>query len=136
MAVKLNVVICSARSGPVGPAVQVLAVLMLAACQQPTPAPSQAPAEVAGPVNPDARVTTYACADGQTVEAGYPDRETAVVTYRGHAYILKAARSADGVRYVGMGLQWWTKGLDRGTLARLNPDEEVAADPGVVCAAR
>jgi membrane-bound inhibitor of C-type lysozyme len=108
-------------------------VLALMACQrpaatQPAPGPSSA-------VNPDARVTTYACEDGRTVEAGYPDAQTAVVTVGGHAYTLKAAMAASGVRYVGFGLQWWTKGMRDGRLSRLKPGEDVASDPGVNCTA-
>lgn len=84
-------------------------------------------------MNPDAGVRTYACADGRTVQAGYPDRDTAVVDVGGHAYPLKAAVAADGVRYVGFGLQWWTKGMNEARLSRLKDGETVASDPGVLC---
>jgi membrane-bound inhibitor of C-type lysozyme len=115
--------------------------LVLAACRpttapqsqpQPRPQPSS-PAAPAGPVNADPHVTDYRCDDGQTVRAGYPDAQTAVVSVGGHAYTLKAGRAASGVRYVGFGLQWWTKGMAEGRLSRLKPDEEVASDPGVMC---
>jgi hypothetical protein len=69
------------------------------------------------------------------VEAGYPDRDTAVVTLGGHAYTLKAAVAASGVRYVGLGLQWWTKGTSEARLSRLKPGEDVASNPGVTCRA-
>jgi membrane-bound inhibitor of C-type lysozyme len=85
------------------------------------------------PVNPAIRVITYACADGQTIVAGYPDRETAVVTYKDHAYTLKLARSASGARYTGYGLQWWTKG-DHASIAALKAGEDIAP-PGVDCTA-
>jgi membrane-bound inhibitor of C-type lysozyme len=110
-----------------------VAGLALAACQRAETQPAPAPAAAA--VNPDPGVRTYRCADGSSIEAGYPDAQTAIVTVGGHAYTLKAARSADGVRYVGMGLQWWTKGLQDARLARLRPGEIVAADPGVACRA-
>jgi membrane-bound inhibitor of C-type lysozyme len=97
-------------------------------------AATQPPAAAQGPVNPDARVTRYACVDGQTIIAGYPDRETAVVTYKGHAYTLKLARSASGARYTGYGLQWWTKGA-HAAIAALKPGEDIASAPGVDCAA-
>jgi membrane-bound inhibitor of C-type lysozyme len=84
------------------------------------------------PVNPQVQVTTYRCQDGQTVVAGYPDRQTAVVTVRNHAYNLKLARSASGARYTGYGLQWWVKGA-QASLAALRPGEEVASHPGVDC---
>jgi membrane-bound inhibitor of C-type lysozyme len=85
-------------------------------------------------VNPDAGVTTYACADGQAITAGYPDRQTAIVTYKDHAYTLKLARSASGARYTGYGLQWWVKGA-HATIAALAPGEESASAPELDCAA-
>jgi len=97
--------------------------------------PSAAPPAAQGPVNPDAGVTAYACIDGQTITAGYPDVQTAVVTYRDHAYTLKLARSADGARYTGYGLQWWTRGA-HATIAHLKPGEEIASAPGVDCTAQ
>jgi membrane-bound inhibitor of C-type lysozyme len=84
-------------------------------------------------VNPAVQVQTYHCADGRAVQAGYPDARTAVLTLDGHAYTLKAATSASGVRYVGFGLQWWTKGLRQARLSRLKAGEDVASDAGVTC---
>jgi membrane-bound inhibitor of C-type lysozyme len=104
--------------------------LGLAGCRNP-PAPSAAQ----GAVNPDAGVTTYACVDGSTITAGYPDRQTAVVTYRDHAYTLKLARSASGARYTGYGLQWQTKGA-HAAIAPLKSGEEAASAPGVDCTAQ
>ncbi len=104
---------------------------------RPTAAPEARPPApaAAGAVNPDPRVTLYKCPDGQAIEAGYPDSQTAVVTYKGHAYTLKTARSGSGARYTGMGLQWWTKGLRQGSIAALKPGEDVAGDPGMTCVA-
>jgi len=109
--------------------------LALAGCEQAaTPSMSAArPPSPGGPVNPDPGVRTYVCADGRTVQAGYPDSRTAVIDVGGHAYTLKSAVSADGVRYVGFGLQWWTKGLQQARLSRLKEGEMVASDPGVMC---
>ena len=95
----------SARAG----AALGLTALALCGCRDnalapPPPAPNRP--QSSGAVNPDARVTSYACADGQTIVAGYPDGATAVVTYKDHAYTLKLARSASGARYTGYGLQW------------------------------
>jgi len=118
----------------------VLAALMLSACGQgaPTtrsrPAPPSMPA-AGGPVNPDPVVTIYVCPGGERLTAGYPDPQTAVVDYRGHAYTLKIARSGSGARYTGLGLQWWTKGFEHGTLAHLKPGEDIASDPGMACEA-
>lgn len=115
--------------------------LGLAACSRPQrqahiEGPPAAPPTAAGPVNPDPRVATYACEDGQVVQVGYPDRDTAVVDWKGRAYTLKIARSASGARYIGYGLQWWTKGLEEGALATLKPGEEIASAPGVRCTTR
>ena len=115
-----------------------LLVLGLAACtghpvrsqQQTASAAPAAPAQ--GPVNPDADVTSYSCADGKPIVAGYPDYDTAIVTYKDHAYTLKRVPSSRGARYTGYGLQWWTKG-GRATLSTLKPAEELASDPGMVC---
>ena len=109
-------------------------LLALGACERPpTPAVAGPPASAVAAVNPDPGVRTYACADGQTLQAGYPDRDTAVVDVGGHAYTLKAQGAASGVRYAGFGLQWWTKGLQEARLSRLKDGEAVASDPGVLC---
>lgn len=112
-----------------------LAALALTACRDSATEPSTAhssPAPPPGAVNPDAGVTGYACADGQSIVAGYPDRVTAVVTYKGHAYTLKLAPSASGARYTGYGLQWWVKG-GRAFIAALKAGEDTAGAPGVEC---
>jgi hypothetical protein len=88
----------------------------------------------AGQVNPDAGVTDYRCQDGQAIVAGYPDRNTAVVTYKGHAYTLKLAGRERGARYTGYGLQWTVSGR-RAALAVLKPGEERASNPGLACVA-
>lgn len=113
--------------------VGVLAMLALAglvACSRGAPATS-APA-VQAPVNPDAGVTTYACKDGSSVVAGYPDAQTAVVTWKDHAYTLKRAGSANGQRYTGYGLQWWLRG-GYATLKLLRPGEDEASGPSLDC---
>ena len=114
----------------------VLAALLPAGCErraaEPPPA---APSPPAGAVNPQVTVTAYVCEGGTRLTAAYPDSQTAIVDYRGHAYTLKLARSGSGARYTGFGLQWWTKGLEHGTLARLKPGEEVASDAGMACEA-
>jgi len=109
-----------------------LAVWLLGGCREASRARPPPPAPPQGSVNPDAGVTSYACADGQTITAGYPDASTAVVTYKNHAYTLKLGPSASGARYVGYGLQWWTKGVEA-TLAPLKSGETVASGAGVTC---
>ncbi len=76
----------------------------------------------------------YACPDGQSVRATYPDTRTAVIQYRGATHTLKVALSADGARYIGDGLQWWTKGMTHGTIATLTPGQAYA-EPGADCVA-
>jgi membrane-bound inhibitor of C-type lysozyme len=86
-----------------------------------------AAAAAQAPVNPDVRVVPYGCSDGSTIVAGYPDAQTAIVTWKNHAYTLKRAPGAGGARYAGFGLQWRTEG-DRATLT--------AAQATLACRAR
>ncbi|MGA0607076.1 MliC family protein [Phenylobacterium sp. VNQ135] len=106
----------------------------LAACQrpaEPAAAPAAAP-PASTAVNADPKVTLYTCEDGRRIEAGYPDAQTAMVKVDGRPYPLKIAVSGSGARYVGYGLQWWTKGPDA-MLASLKPGEEVASAKPVRC---
>lgn len=57
----------------------------------------------------------YTCESGVKVVASYSDTDTATVHYQGRTYSLKNAVSASGARYVGEGIEWWTKGAGRGT---------------------
>jgi membrane-bound inhibitor of C-type lysozyme len=77
--------------------------------------------------------TSYACSDGQTVQAAYPDTNTALVKIKGQTHTLHVALSGSGARYTGEGWQWWTKGMHDGMLAPLAPDETIASAPGVTC---
>lgn len=104
-----------------------IAVLVLAACSRPAPPAPGEPAEAT------VAWITYACEDGRTVKAEYPDVKTAQVKLDGEVHRLQVAVSGSGSRYVGEGLQWWIKG-DEGMLASLRPGETIAADPGVRCA--
>ena len=110
-------------------------LLALGACGKPV-APVDPPgvaAPATGAVNPVVTVTNYDCPGGAALTAAYPDHESAIVTWKGHTYTLKLASSASGARYTGFGLQWWAKGLSRGTIATLKPGENVASDPGQQC---
>jgi membrane-bound inhibitor of C-type lysozyme len=77
--------------------------------------------------------TTYACSDGQSVQAAYPDTNTALVKINGQTHTLHVAISASGARYTGDRWQWWTKGMHDGMLAPLAPGESIASAPGVTC---
>lgn len=103
-------------------------IVPLAACQPRTAAPkAEAPAPAA------ATTTTYMCLDGRKVTAAYPDSDTARLGLDGRDATLKIARSASGARYVGEGLQWWTRGMAEATLTSLAPGEDVASAEGVYC---
>lgn len=52
----------------------------------------------------------YQCESGQTIHATYPSPETASVRYQDRELDMIIAISASGARYVGHGLEWWTKG--------------------------
>jgi Predicted periplasmic protein len=107
--------------------------LALGACQPGGGAGAPADSAAAsGTVNPDSQVTLYTCEDGQQVEAGYPNAGAAMVTVKGRPYPLKQAISASGARYVGYGIQWWTKGSEA-TLAELKPGEDVASAEPLRC---
>lgn len=125
------------------------ATLVLAACQPSAadrdsspaaPAPTTAKTlERAAPeaVSPELSVhnVVYRCTDGRTVAARY-DGERAFLSVDGRSVTLNTHPSASGARYVGGGLQWWTRGMDRGQLSILAEGETYAeADAGVDCTA-
>lgn len=96
--------------------------LLLAGCQTPAPIAT-------------AKSTTYTCDDSRTVQAGYPDTQTAVLTFDRQVHRLRIAVSADGARYVGDRWQWWTNGMHDARLAPLKPGDTIAATRGVSCRA-
>lgn len=111
-------------------AIATITALGLAACSKPAEqAKAPAPAAKAAPV------TVYACDDGRSVRASYPDPDTAVVEIDGKSRNLKIAISASGARYTGDGYQWWTKGMSQGQLSPLAAGEDIASAPGVNCKA-
>ena len=57
----------------------------------------------------------YRCESGQSIVAAYPSADTATIKYKGSSYDMKIAVSASGARYVGGGLEWWTKGSGAGS---------------------
>ena len=84
------------------------ATVALAAC-------TSGEAEQSGP---DALAkTSYQCTDGSVVEAVYPTPDTARIVHLGRTTELTLAVSASGARYVGDGLQWWTKGATEAMLS-------------------
>ncbi|WP_205763563.1 META domain-containing protein [Pseudopontixanthobacter vadosimaris] len=79
--------------------------------------------------------TVYRCTDGTMVQASYPTTETARLTRDGRTIDMNIAVSASGARYVGGGMQWWTKGMREGMLSPLGAGETMASAPGVTCTA-
>ncbi|MFA7522861.1 MAG: MliC family protein [Halothiobacillaceae bacterium] len=57
----------------------------------------------------------YRCESGETIAATYPTTDSATVRYQGSSYNMEIAVSASGARYVGGGLEWWTKGSGPGS---------------------
>jgi membrane-bound inhibitor of C-type lysozyme len=112
---------------PLRPLAGPLALVLLAGCSKPPPSPQENVAAAEGPHR-----YAYVCEDGRILSIGYPDRSTADVRVGNDSHRMKVAISGSGARYVGDGLQWWSKG-DEGFLARLAPGEEIASDVGVRC---
>jgi len=78
---------------------------------------------------------SYTCTDGQTLQASYPDRDTAVIRLKGKTHRLHSVESGSGARYIGDGWQWWTKGMHQGQLAPLSARETLASAPALTCRA-
>ena len=57
----------------------------------------------------------YRCRSGETIVASYPSTDSATVQYKGTTYDMRIAVSGSGARYVGGGLEWWTKGSGPGS---------------------
>lgn len=123
--------------------------LLTAACQPSSadrdsspaaPAPTTAkPIERAAPVavSPELSVhnVVYRCTDGRIVTVRY-DSERAFIGVEGGNVTLNVHPSASGVRYVGPGVQWWTRGMEHGQLSPLTEGETYAEpDSGVACTA-
>jgi len=110
--------------------VAIAALTGASACQRSEPeqptAPVEPQAEQAAATGP---AVGYACESGTTIEARYPDTDTAALTYQNRDYAMQAVPAASGARYVGAGVEWWTAtrdGQESGTLSRLGPDGKEA----------
>ncbi|TNC52792.1 hypothetical protein FHG66_00400 [Rubellimicrobium rubrum] len=126
-----------------------LLISAVAACEAipaPTGAPrpgsasAPSPSEVAAASIPPLRdAVTYLCADGRVVQAEYPENDDPVggnsarLVIDGQSVRMVQGVSASGVRYIGGGLQWWTRGLRTATLAPLAAGESLASVPGTEC---
>lgn len=88
-------------------------ILLMSACVTSPQSPAESSAQ------------SYRCESGQTIAASYPTTDSATVQYKGSSYTMAIAVSASGARYVGGGMEWWTKGSgtgSEGTLFRHMPD--------------
>ena len=101
-------------------------VLLISACTGTAPNKSGVPMPVAAaPSAAAAAAHSYRCESGQAVAAAYPSTDAATVQYQGSRYAMQIAVSGSGARYVGGGLEWWTKGSgpgSEGTLFRHQAD--------------
>ena len=59
-------------------------------------------------------VHNYRCNSGEIMVASYPATNLVTVQYKEGHYNMQIATSGSGSRYVGGGLEWWTKGLGSG----------------------
>lgn len=61
------------------------------------------------------KLHAYQCESGESISVAYPSTDLAAVQYKGKIYSMTLAVSASGSRYVGQGLEWWSKGMDKGS---------------------
>lgn len=88
-------------------------ILLVSACASSTH--KQEAAEASATAPSPSSVHNYRCESGETVAATYPSTDSATVQYKGGNYDMKIAVSGSGARYVGGGLEWWTKGSGAGS---------------------
>lgn len=93
-------------------------VLFLAGCAQTRPTAT------------DAFSARYRCTNGECISARYAPPDTAIVHRNQQRIDMHIARSADGARYVGGGLVWWTKGSGPGSMGTLFVHETATQSTG------
>lgn len=87
--------------------------LLVSACSGSPQDNADVQAPAAAP--PATSVHNYRCESGETIAATYPSAESATVQYKGSNHKMQIAVSGSGARYVGGGLEWWTKGSGPGS---------------------
>lgn len=90
-------------------------MLLLSACVGPIQENRSAPTPVAA----ESSAHNYRCQSGRTIAAAYPSTDSATIEYMGSRYDMHIAISASGSRYIGGGLEWWTKGSGVGSQGSL-----------------
>lgn len=89
--------------------------IVISGCTHFPPAGTFAASETAA----DRKIISYRCESGHDVDAIYRSVTTAIVQYAGKSYEMTIGISASGARYVGGGLEWWTKGTGPGSTGTL-----------------
>lgn len=79
-----------------------VSTLLMSAC-------SQEPEAIEASTTVAANVHNYKCESDAKITVTYPDADSAIVNYQGNSYSMQIAVSASGARYVGGGLEWWSK---------------------------
>lgn len=90
-----------------------VSILLVSACASSPQEKGDAQAPVATPST--SSVHDYRCESGETIATTYPSTDSATVQYKGSEYNMRIAVSGSGARYVGGGLEWWTKGSGPGS---------------------
>ncbi|MBN9133852.1 MAG: MliC family protein [Nitrosospira multiformis] len=67
----------------------------------------------------DEKIISYRCESGYDVDVIYRSVTTAIVRYAGKSHEMTIGISASGARYIGGGLEWWTKGTGPGSTGTL-----------------
>jgi membrane-bound inhibitor of C-type lysozyme len=80
----------------------------------------------------DGKSISYRCETGHSIDAVYRSGTTAIVRYAGTSREMIIAISASGARYVGGGLEWWTKGMGPGSTGTLFRYENDGTTGGIV----
>lgn len=75
---------------------------------------------------------SYLCESGHGIDAVYRSGTTAIVRYAGTVHEMTIAISASGARYVGGGLEWWTKGMGPGSTGTLFRHENDATTGDII----
>ena len=91
-----------------------------------TPAPAMSAMAAPDMTNGKSRLTVkYNCENLKVPVIYDKKRDRAVITYAAKYWTLPRVKSADGVRFVGHGLEWWVKG-SKATLSSV--DSSMQAD--------
>lgn len=103
--------------------VALASILLLFACakvSQEQTALQSAPAVMAALQSQSApMIRSYRCENGETISATYASTDAATIQYKGQSHAMRIAVSGSGARYVGDGLEWWTKGSGVGAAGTL-----------------